>query len=152
ADGNAPTIETPGRLVRPLLASAVALLMVLLALSPIRGHEFWLHLGIGKALSEGRYQFGSDPLLQGSTDYWANPSWLTPLVAFEVYQWLGGPGFVLLKAAALAATALVLLILCGFRKNPWLASAVALVAVLALGMWQAPEPSLMSLLFLAVFL
>lgn len=139
-------------LARRCLASGVLLLMLLLASAPARNHELWLHLGLGKALGEGRYVLGADPLLQSPPAYWANPAWLTEFVADKLFDWFGGFGLILVKAAALTWLAWLLVSLSGFANFPWLATVTTLLAVVALGPWLAPRPSLVSYLFLGLFL
>ncbi|MBI3410023.1 MAG: hypothetical protein HY040_16910 [Planctomycetes bacterium] len=147
-----PIASAPKRWTRPLLAGACLALMVILACAPARNHEFWLHLGLGKAFSEGRYTLGEDPLLQRTTGYFANPSWFAEFLAAQAFDWFGPVGLDVIRLILLGAVAWLMALLAGFRTFPWLACGTTLLALVALGPWLTPRPMLLSYLFLALFL
>src|SRR5262245_48342648 len=138
----APVVSPPKRWTRPILAGTCIALMVILACAPAYNHDFWLHLGLGKALVEGRYSFGEDPLLDRSAGYFANTSWFAEFLSAQAFNWLGPVGFDLLRLVLLGTVAWLLAVLSGFRNFPWVASFATLLAVVALGPWLAPRPML----------
>src|SRR5262249_46538770 len=93
-----PAVAGRQRRASHMPAVLVLMLAFLLASTPVRNSDFWLHLATGKALIEGRYRFGLEPFTTGqrwipladapgaaefvsftsgeAPAYWANPAWL----------------------------------------------------------------------------
>ena len=108
-------------------------------------------------LAHGQYEFGSDPFAY-TTDavYWANHAWLFDLGLYAGFRVLGGAGLVILKAAAVAVLAGLMLRLSRPRTNSgnafWVAGACTLLAVLAMSPRLLLQPACVSLVLLAVCL
>lgn len=88
----------------------VALLFVFaffLGSTVARNSDVWQHLATGRLISAGQYSFGSDPFSYTSAGRaWINHSWLADLLAYKLWESLGGidsvlarAGLVLLKAS-----------------------------------------------------
>jgi hypothetical protein len=136
-----------------LLASGVVLLAFLLASTPARNSDLWLHLATGRAIADGLYRFQGDPFTQGPSTGWIAHSWLSDLCAYELFSHLGGSFLVFVKAA-LAALLAVLMLRLGKREgagSAWAAVAAAL-ALLALGGRMLLQPALLSAVLLAMTL
>ena len=97
--------------------------------------------------------FGVDPF-SFTTDgvYWANHSWLLDLILYLLYQGLGGPAVVLLKALVLTAVSLVMLAVRRPGQSFWIPGAVTGLAVLAMSPRFLLLPGVVSYLFLALTL
>ena len=139
-----------GRLY-PLATFALLLVSAfLLACSPIRNSDFWLHLAGGKLIAEGNYPFGTDPFCYSAQENWVNQSWLYDLGLFGLFHFLGGTSLAILKAMTAAGLAAVL-VFSGRRGTGW-ASSLACTALVfvSLSPWLTLRPSLLSYLFLAL--
>jgi hypothetical protein len=146
--------EAAARWLTGLDVVAVALLLPLtiaLASFAVRNSDFWSHLGTGRLIAQGKYQFGHDPFAYTTEGvYWANHSWLYDLVLYEVYEHLGGPAIVILKAALLTLLTLVLLsIRVPGQRLGWPVCCVCL-AVLAMTPRFLLQPAVLSFLLLGV--
>src|SRR6185437_8092889 len=98
-----------------------------------RNSDVWLHLATGRLIALGDYRFGSDPFAYTPGDrYWANHAWLFDLAAYSAFPSWGGSVLVALKAAAVSATA-VLMLLAGRTRGPmWIRAVCVLVGILAM--------------------
>ena len=135
-------------------------LAFLLASFPIRNSDYWLHAATGRLLAGGNYRFGSDPFAyttQGS--YWVNHSWLFDLGLYAVANLAGGPdtsaaGIAMVVAKGLATVAIFFLMI-GIRRpeqSLWGPVILAVLAVLAMSPRLFVQPTLISVLFVALTL
>ena len=137
-----------------VLAILVLTFAFLAASFAVRNSDFWLHLATGRLIAHGNYAFGSDPFAYTTQGvYWANHAWLFDLVLYAGFQTLGGPGLVVLKAAAIAALAALLLARPQAIRGPfWIGAGCVLLAILAMSPRLLLQPATVSLLLLAVCL
>jgi tetratricopeptide (TPR) repeat protein len=138
-----PAAARPGGRTAALFVAAFAFLV---ASFPARNADVWGHLAAGRDL------VGADAGTTWAADPNAGPGWLYNLGAYLVYSVAGGTGLVLVKAAMVAATAVVLLRLS--RSGPgWVVPVFCTgLAVLAMGTRLLLQPATVSLLFLALTL
>lgn len=146
----------PSPLVRVdwLLASFVVLLAFLVASTPARNSDVWLHLATGRAIADGSYRFQGDPFAQDE-NVWIVHSWLYDLITFEIFTRFaafGGVLLVILKSLLVAFLA-GLLVRLGTRDRglAWPTFAATL-SVLAMSGRLLLQPALLSLVLLAVTL
>jgi tetratricopeptide (TPR) repeat protein len=147
-----PPPELPGLARADLLLGAfVVLLAFLLASTAARNSDLWLHLATGRALVEGGYRFQGDPFGHDAGS-WVAHSWLFDLIAYGLFQSLGGAALVVVKAGLVALLA-GLMVRLGTRERGlgWPAVCTAL-ALLALSGRLLLQPALISALLLAVTL
>jgi hypothetical protein len=136
-----------------ILAFLAAALAFLLASSPSRNSDVWLHLASGRAIASGRSPLDAESFLHTSQgNRWVNSNWLYDLLLYLGFQTLGGTGLVVLNACLAALLALLLLALGRSGKELALAAAFTCLSVLALGPWLLLQPLLLSCLFLAITL
>jgi tetratricopeptide (TPR) repeat protein len=125
----------------------VAALAFLLASTPARNSDLWLHLAAGRSLIRGQLPWGADPFSSTTTGvFWVNHTWLSDVALYALHQ-LGG-GTALVVARCVLVTALAGLFFC-FRRPETRRRALVLpaaAAVLALGPWLPLQPALLSLL------
>jgi tetratricopeptide (TPR) repeat protein len=135
------------------LALLVAALAFLLACTPARNSDVWLHLASGRLLAQGQFPGGTDPFSSTTADVrWVNHGWLADGL-FHLLFTLGGGKALVLARAGLAA-ALAGLFFC-FRPRGARAGSTALaaaVSVVALGPWLRLQSDLLSLLGVALTL
>jgi tetratricopeptide (TPR) repeat protein len=135
-------------------------LAFLLASFPIRNSDYWLHAATGRLLAGGNYRFGSDPFAyttQGS--YWANHSWLFDLGLYAIANLAGGPdtsaaGIAMVVAKGLVTVAIFFLMI-GIRRpdqSLWGPAVLAVLGVLAMSPRLFVQPTVISILFVALTL
>jgi hypothetical protein len=125
------------------------LLAFLLASTPARNSDLWLHLATGRAIAEGTWRFGPAPFLFNDGQPAVVHCWLFDLLAYAVYSTFGGAALVVVKALLCVAVAVVLIRLAGGGAGSAMAASVVLVAM---GARLALQPVLVSYLFLALTL
>jgi tetratricopeptide (TPR) repeat protein len=129
----------------------VCALAFLLASTPARNSDLWLHLASGRALVGGEASIGTDPFASTTGGArWVDHSWLGDVLFYAANR-LGG-GLVVAKAVVVALLAGLLFL---FRRRGGRLELTALgagLAVVALGPWLAPQPLLFSLPALALTL
>jgi tetratricopeptide (TPR) repeat protein len=146
-----PKAQTSLRRADWLLAALVVLLAFLVASTPARNSDLFLHLATGRAVADGSYRFHGDPFAQDANS-WIAHSWLSDLLAFETFENLGGTVLVILKAMLVALLAALLIRLGGRERGmAWSAVAVAL-ALLAMSGRLLLQPALLSAVLLGATL
>ncbi len=157
---------SPEQLARELarldwgLIGVTLVLAFMLASFAVRNTDFWMHLASGRLLAHGQYTFGVDPFTYTSTGrYWANHSWLADLMLYGLASLAGGPeslvgGAVLVIAKALLVTALAWVMLQIRRpgQSLWTPACCTALALVAMSPRLLLQPTLISLLFLALTL
>jgi hypothetical protein len=121
--------------------------------------DLWMHLAIGKRISEGQFQFGVDPFSWATETpdgtpavYWVHHSWLFSWLVFQLYTLAGGMGLVIGKAIAFTV-AIALLCRIGWNEaNRWFILICLLMAALAVSGRLFVQPMIVSYLFLAITL
>ncbi|MGH7173182.1 MAG: hypothetical protein ACRELG_23110, partial [Gemmataceae bacterium] len=130
-----------------LLAVSICGLAFLVASTPARNSDLWLHLASGRALLQGTSRLGIDPFASTTQGIlWVNPSWLSDVVLYQLFEHGGGRALVFAKAFLLAGLAGLFF---AFRRRGTPAGVAALAAaivVLALAPWLSLQPVLWSLL------
>jgi tetratricopeptide (TPR) repeat protein len=130
-----------------LLAGLVAALAFLLASTPARNSDLWLHLAAGRALVRGQAPPGTDPFASTTAGaVWVNHAWLSDVALYGLYEL--GDGRALVVAKALLVALLAGLFFC-FRRPGARLGVIALAgaaAAVALGPWLPLQPALLSLL------
>ena len=143
-----------------LLLALLLLMSFFVASFAASNSELWMHLAIGKRISEGTFEFGVDPFswaTQADGDQpavrWVHHSWLYSWLVYQIYQ-LGNGGAILVFGKALLFTiAIGLLTRIGWTApNRWFLLICLLMAVLAASHRLLLEPTVFSLLFLSITL
>jgi tetratricopeptide (TPR) repeat protein len=122
----------------------VAALAFLLASTPARNSDLWLHLASGRSLVRGLAPLGTDPFASTTTGvFWVNHTWLSDAVLYALYDHGGGRALVIAKALLVAA--LAGLFFCFRRSGTRVGVGAPSAAVLALAPWLSLQPVLFSL-------
>jgi tetratricopeptide (TPR) repeat protein len=128
----------------------VCALALLLAATPARNSDLWLHLASGRELVHGQSRWGVDPFASTTTGvFWVNHTWLSDILLYGLYALGDGRALALAKSVLLAILAGMFF---GYRRQGTrvgIVSLTAAVAVLALGPWLPLQPILLSLLGVA---
>jgi tetratricopeptide (TPR) repeat protein len=134
-----------GALAAALLVLVCALAF-LLASTPARNSDLWLHLASGRALARGEGLGGVDPFASTTAGtVWVNHSWLADLALYGIYQLGDGRALVVAKAAGVAVLAALFFLFWRRGASPVPAALAGAAAVVALGPWLALQPVLFSL-------
>jgi len=90
-------------------------LAFLLASTPARNSDLWLHLASGRELSAGRLPDGTDPFSSTTQGvFWVNHSWLSDFVLYQIYKLGDGAALIVVKAVL---TTLLAALLLSFRRR-----------------------------------
>ncbi len=141
----------------------VALLFVFaffLGSTVARNSDVWQHLATGRLISGGQYSFGSDPFSYTSAGRaWINHSWLADLLAYKLWESLGGIDSVLARAGLVAAESAHYhadgrVHARGRRRGQslWLPVCCVALALYAMSPRMYLQPAVISQLFLAITL
>ena len=146
------SLQSRIRLLDWLLFAIVCSLGFLLASTPARNSDLWLHLAAGRSIAEGQ-PWGIDPFTYTAGGvYWVNHSWLSDWLLYRLYQ--TGSGTALVLAKCLLVTAIAAMFLCFRRRGSGMGMAAfaACLALVATGPWLLLQPLLFSLLGLILTL
>jgi tetratricopeptide (TPR) repeat protein len=122
-------------------------LAFLLASTPARNSDLWLHLASGRWLSAGRPPNGSEPFSSATEGvFWVNHTWLSDILLYWIYKLGDGAALVVVKAVVTALLAGLLLCFRRRGEEGGILVLAGLTAVLALGPWLLLQPFLLSLL------
>jgi hypothetical protein len=115
--------------------------------------DVWWHLRGGQWTLEHRHVPDLDPFTFGSEDrHWIDIHWVFEVVLASLYR-LGGVPALILMAAGLGASALLVCLLARERAWPVPALVLAWMPAVVLMSWRFdPRPEIFTLVFLAVFL
>src|SRR5262245_36730132 len=151
--GAAVPFQKATTVLNRLLAVLVLALAFLMAATPVRNSDFWMHLATGRQIAQQQYQFGKDPFSYTTSGvYWTNHAWLFDWALFQSYRLLGPEGLVILKASLMVALAAVLLSFRSSRKQFWLAPLLTALAFVVLTPRLLLQPSLVSFVLLGLSL
>src|SRR5205807_4502835 len=110
----AETAPWPGAL-DALWAVLVAALAFLLASTPARNSDLWLHLASGRSIVQGQTPRGTDPFASTTAGvFWVNHTWLSDIVFYQLYKL--GDGWALVFSKCVLMTALAGVMFC-FRRR-----------------------------------
>jgi hypothetical protein len=136
-----------------LLAVFVLTFAFLGASFAARNSDLWLHLATGRAIAGRTTTFGSDPFSYTTQGiYWANHAWLFDLALYAGFTSLGGAGLVAIKAALVALLAGLMLRIARHEGPFWRTGACVVLAVLAMTPRLLLQPTVLSLVLLALSL
>jgi tetratricopeptide (TPR) repeat protein len=135
-----------------LLFITVTSLAFLLASTPARNSDVWLHLAAGRSVAQGT-AWGTDPFASTTGGiYWVNHTWLSDWLLYRLYEAGGGSALVIAKCVLV--TAIAAMFFCFRRRGTGggMAAFAALLSLMAAGPWLSLQPILFSLLGVIVTL
>jgi tetratricopeptide (TPR) repeat protein len=135
-------------LLDALFAVFVCALAFLLAATPARNSDLWLHLAAGRLLAEGRFPGWTDPFASTTAGVlWVNHAWGWDALLYGLYQFGGGgAGLVVAKCVLVTVLAGLFFAFRRPRTRGGVLPLAAAAAVLALGPWLLLQSALVSLL------
>lgn len=143
----------PSPLARGLLVWALYAIPLVVAVRPVAepvlDPDVWWHLRVGQWIVANGQVPDNDPFSSHGQDRpWVAYSWLYEVFLWQLYQAFGLLGIVVYRAGmALAVVAAVHALVCRVAKHFVVATALTLVAVLALAMLFSERPWLFTVLF-----
>jgi hypothetical protein len=136
-----------------MLAIIVVALAFAIASFAVKNSDFWLHLGTGRLIAQGQYEFGKAPFTYSAAERpWVNHSWLYDFLTFELFEKGGGAAVVIFKGIVLALLGALLLLIRKPGQSLWLGVVLVALAFLASAPWLFMRPAIMSCFFLGVTL
>lgn len=128
-------------------------IMAFLANSEVKDFDLWLHLGMGKFITQNGYVPLVDILSSTiAGKEWINHEWLFQVLVYNIYQ-MGGMNALLLMQTAVVLTTLLMLLILGYNKEKQFFVAVTLVIVSFVYMQRFTlRPDIFSLLFFTLYI
>jgi hypothetical protein len=146
----------PGRPSRGRVLAALVLVLAFLAASFLaRNSDLWFHLATGRLVAHGKLPAfdGEDPFAYTTgLTYWACHSWLFDFALYGLYNLVGGPGLVVLKALLVTALAALLLSVRRPAGAAWVPALCTALAVLAMSPRLLLQPACASYFLLGLTL
>lgn len=135
---------------------SIGVLFALVTLSScveIRDLDLWLHLGVGRWISQHGFVPGWDILsctIAGKP--WVNHEWLFQVFAYQISRMFGMDGLITMQSLVVAFTFLVLLFLGYSRERQWLVVFALLQVLIVYETRFTIRPDIFSLLFFALYI
>jgi tetratricopeptide (TPR) repeat protein len=130
-----------------LFVALVCALAFLLASTPARNSDLWLHLASGRWLVREMSPRGPEPFASTTAGVsWVNHSWLSDVALYELFALGGDRALVVAKAVLVTGLAALFFLFRRRGTRVGLLGLAAALAVLALGPWLLLQPALLSLL------
>jgi hypothetical protein len=120
--------------IRIILLVLLALVVFLLGTFQINDSDFWWHLATGRYIIETADIPDTDPFtFTSGGNPWIAHEWLFGFLIYQIHQWAGIPSLILLKAALLTVTFLLLFLLLYKRTQHYFISSLVVLfaAILA---------------------
>jgi hypothetical protein len=117
--------------------------------------ELWGHLNVGRWIVENRSLAAADPLgIEEATESFLNVPWLTQVLGYGIYIWLGGEGLVLAHALLTTAAVAAMMLAIRARGLPLISAVLGGVAamVLSIPMFASAGPHLVGAVALPIVL
>lgn len=135
----------------PLLG--VFVLLVIAANVEIKDLDLWLHLAMGKFITQSGYVPGFDMLsctIAGNP--WINHEWLFQIIVYNIYNSHGAAGLILMQVIVVSLTMLILFLI-GYNKDRQLISTILLFLLFMVFHQRFTiRPDLYSLLFFSIYI
>lgn len=137
-----------------LLIVMICGLAFLLALTPARNSDLWLHLASGRwLLGNGIFPDGRDPFSSTTQGvYWVNQTWLSDLLLYGIYRVGNGTALVFAKSILMALVAALFFCFRGRGEGMGVLPFAGFAALVALAPWLVLQSTLLSLLGVVVTL
>ncbi|HEV3145323.1 MAG TPA: hypothetical protein VGZ47_15635, partial [Gemmataceae bacterium] len=140
-------------ILNAVLILVVLALAFLMAATPVRNGDFWMHLATGRQIAQQKYEFGKDPFSYTTSGvYWANHAWLFDWALFQSHRILDGTGLVILKGLLMVGLAALLLAFRKSREHFWLAPLFTALVFVVLTPRLLLQPALVSFVLLGLAL
>jgi len=140
-----------------LLQTRIALIFILalglfaMAARTVTDPDVWWHLRTGQLILQTHHIFRTDPYsFTRAGHVWVNHEWLSQVLMFSVYRWLGYAGLIFVFAAIVAAAFFVIFLRCEAR--PYFAALITAWGAAASAATWGVRPQMLSLLFASIFL
>src|SRR6185437_5482839 len=136
---------------RTALIFILALGLFAMAARTVTDPDVWWHLRTGQLILQTHHIFRTDPYsFTRAGHVWVNHEWLSQVLMFSVYRWLGYAGLIFVFAAIVAAAFFVIFLRCEAR--PYFAALITAWGAAASAATWGVRPQMLSLLFASIFL
>ena len=136
---------------RRVLVVVLGLGLFALAARGMADPDVWWHLRTGQLILQNHSLFHTDPYsFTRSGQPWVDHEWLSEVLMFGLYRVAGAGGLIVVFAAIIAATLLLVFMRCPGR--PYLAALVTLWGAVASAPTWGVRPQIFSLLLASIFL
>jgi hypothetical protein len=145
------------RMVQKFLQTRAALIFILalglftMAARTVTDPDVWWHLRTGQLILQTHHIFRADPYSFTRAGHaWINHEWLSQVLMFSLYRWLGYAGLIVLFAAIVATAFFIVFLRCEAR--PYFAALITAWGAAASASTWGVRPQMLSLLLASIFL
>jgi hypothetical protein len=139
------------------LQTRVALIFILalglfaMAARTVTDPDVWWHLRTGQLILQTHHIFRTDPYSFTRAGHaWVNHEWLSQVLMFSIYRWLGYAGLIVLFAGIVATAFFIVFLRCEAR--PYFAALITAWGAAASASTWGVRPQMLSLLLASIFL
>jgi len=145
------------RIVSKFLQTRAALVFILalglfaMAARAVTDPDAWWHLRTGQLILQTHHIFRTDPYsFTRAGQTWINHEWLSQVLMFSIYRWLGYAGLIVGFAAVVAIAFFIVFLRCEAR--PYFAALFTVWGAAASASTWGVRPQMLSLLLASIFL
>ena len=136
---------------RTALIFILALGLFAMAARTVTDPDVWWHLRTGQLILQTHHIFHTDPYSFTRAGHaWINHEWLSQILMFSVYRWLGYAGLIVCFAALIATAFFIVFLRCEAR--PYFAALITAWGAAASAATWGVRPQMLSLLLASIFL
>lgn len=136
---------------RAALIFILALGLFAMAARTVTDPDVWWHLRTGQLILQTHHMLRADPYsFTRAGHVWVNHEWLSQVLMFSLYRWLGYAGLIVMFAVIVAAAFFIVFLRCEAR--PYFAALITAWGAAASASTWGVRPQMLSLLLASIFL
>jgi hypothetical protein len=136
---------------RTALIFILALGLFAMAARTVTDPDVWWHLRTGQLILQTHHIFRADPYSFTRAGHaWINHEWLSQILMFSLYRWLGYAGLIVVFAGIVAVAFFIVFLRCEAR--PYFAALITAWGAAASTSTWGVRPQMLSLLLASIFL
>jgi hypothetical protein len=136
---------------RTALIFILALGLFAMAARTVTDPDVWWHLRTGQLILQTHHIFRTDPYSFTRAGHaWINHEWLSQILMFSLYRWLGYAGLIVVFAGIVAVAFFIVFLRCEAR--PYFAALITAWGAAASASTWGVRPQMLSLLLASIFL
>jgi hypothetical protein len=150
-DADQPSSRRESTLIPAMMSIVTVLVVLVIAIRPVRDVDVWWHLKAGQFLLNGGAFVGPDPWVPFATRPFILNQWLPEIIAFKGYTWFGLPAVAWLRCVGILLILSAILWCTRRVADTAPALITALAALVGTAGSLSERPQLVSFVLLAVW-